>query len=204
MVPPPPPAETAKVTLPVAAAESSKDTADASLAGEIGSVSEGVSVNAAAVNTVFATALVNPVTEANQKESLGEEEEEEEDGSSSHGSNSSGEEYTGGSNDDEEYEEDSILVRGEDEEDEELDQKPPERKGEIDDGILLLSDEDEAGKKVVCHHSDEAIVVKMLKEAEGFFQHSLEGLCKRLCTVSVLCFLNEFLLICLFFFLLTG
>jgi hypothetical protein len=40
VVPSPPPVEIAKVTLHVAAAESSKDTADASLAGEIGSVSE--------------------------------------------------------------------------------------------------------------------------------------------------------------------
>jgi hypothetical protein len=95
VVPPPPPAETAKLTLPVAAAESSKDTADASLAGEIGSVSESVSANAAAVNAIS-------VTEANQKESSGEEEESD-DGSSSHSSNSFGEEYTGGSDNDEEY-----------------------------------------------------------------------------------------------------
>jgi hypothetical protein len=209
MVPHPPPAETAKLTLPVAAVESSKDTADASLAGEIGSVSESISANAAAVNAVSVNAMVNPVTEANQKKSLGEEEESD-DGSSSHSSNSSGEEYTGGSDNDEEYKEDSILVGGKDEEDEELDQKPPVRKGlpvekpvvgklvavpkkqekarssavamgrtfqlgsdtEIDDRSLLLSNDDEAGKKVVGRSSDDATVVTMLKEAEGFFNLS--------------------------------
>ncbi len=88
MVPPPPPVEIAKVTLPATAAESRKDSTDAakSSIGGIASVSAGVSANAISVNDV-----VNAATVADREESL-EEEGLRDEGSSSKGLGSSGEE----------------------------------------------------------------------------------------------------------------
>jgi hypothetical protein len=94
VVPPPPlPAETAKLTSPVAVAGSKKVTADAAKSSVVGIafVSEGVSVTAADVNAISASTVVNPVSEAVQEKSSGEEDESD-DGSSSNGSGSSGEE----------------------------------------------------------------------------------------------------------------
>jgi hypothetical protein len=135
---PPTPAEVAKVTSPVAATESSKDSAVAVNA---------VSVTVSAVNAISVTgSAVNAISVAaaaveNHEESL-EEEGSGDEGSSSSGSGSSGEEEEqdeeeeeeddankddaskdDGSDDDEAYKlEEDILVGGEDEDD--LERKP--------------------------------------------------------------------------------
>jgi hypothetical protein len=141
VVPPPPlPAETAKLTSPVAVAGSKKVTADAakSSVGGIASISEAVSANTVSVNDVVNAAAVADCEESSEEEGSGHE------GSSSNGSVSSGEEEEqyeeenvseseeddahedDGSDDDGEYlPEEDILVGGKDEEVEELDNKPP-------------------------------------------------------------------------------
>ena len=117
VVPPPPhPAETAKLTSPVAVAGSKKDTADAAMSsvGGVVSVSEGISANTVSVNDVVNAAAVADREESSEEVGSGDE------GSSSKGSGSSGEEEEGDEEEDvsESEENDAQEDDGSDDDDE--------------------------------------------------------------------------------------